>query len=124
MITLDSEPAPSLSNLDYVYDSYFDKWDGYLIFNQSNTPIVDIFVGISPPCGQYDQLYAPRKGTNYLYLEGECEFTLNNSHFHPDYIRTDFNVSEYLVLKENKILDEIFPTVPYSVSTDFTINFF
>eukprot|EP00350_Pseudokeronopsis_sp_OXSARD2_P008138 CAMPEP_0170552614 /NCGR_PEP_ID=MMETSP0211-20121228/10486_1 /TAXON_ID=311385 /ORGANISM="Pseudokeronopsis sp., Strain OXSARD2" /LENGTH=143 /DNA_ID=CAMNT_0010860439 /DNA_START=345 /DNA_END=776 /DNA_ORIENTATION=+ len=106
-IAKDSNKSVSLKGLDYSIDPFKDKWDGYIIYNQTNAPISNLYINIAPPCGESDVSFTPRKGPTRLYKEGECDFEMRGSPFHPHYYSTGFTVSEYNVLSENKLLNSI-----------------
>eukprot|EP00350_Pseudokeronopsis_sp_OXSARD2_P010840 CAMPEP_0170545362 /NCGR_PEP_ID=MMETSP0211-20121228/3776_1 /TAXON_ID=311385 /ORGANISM="Pseudokeronopsis sp., Strain OXSARD2" /LENGTH=173 /DNA_ID=CAMNT_0010849245 /DNA_START=325 /DNA_END=846 /DNA_ORIENTATION=- len=111
-----------LDDLDYRVEEFMNNWDGYLIYNESSTPIASFYINIAPPCGELASLYTPRDGPSRLYEEGYCGFQMNDSPFHPEYIATGFTDDEYSVLSDNDYLDNVLKKVPDAETADMTSN--
>ena len=90
-------------------------------------PLVDLFIGTSPPCGdttvafyQRTDLVFPLNGNS-----GECTFEVAGNKYNNRYLRTGFNTTEYDVIIGNG-LDrglEIINFLPY-LKSRFEDSFF
>lgn len=76
-----------------------------LMQKNASNPIVDLHYGLSRPCGDVNYHYQPRDTkVNDLMKVGECEFDMNGTVLHPEYIDTGLKESEYDVFYNNQIL--------------------
>ena len=80
----------------------------YEVLNRTQkNPIVNFYIGLSPPCGNRRHDYMKRSSTlDKIYKEGDsCRFEMNGTAIHPEYYETGLYYPELKVLSDNKLLD-------------------
>jgi hypothetical protein len=62
----------------------------YLIDNSAYDPVVELYLGLSPPCpdGTNISQRAINISSKYIIPEKKCDFKMNGSYIHPDYRST------------------------------------
>lgn len=90
----------------YFTETYGANWALAEIEDAEHTHMADLYINLSPPCGNVEENYAFRStNSKEVFETGECSFSMNGSVFHPGYISTGFQETELDVLKENNLLD-------------------
>ena len=113
------------ATLESSFDESGTQWDSYLFYNASDSPIVDFYINIAPPCGDRDDDYYPRVGSSKTYEEGSCSYKAEDgSKTHPDYIPSGFILTEYDVLQENDKLDDVEKKVYDYSASDLLNNYY
>ena len=72
----------------------------YSVYNMQSPPMAELYINLSPPCGDTSDDYVERERIpiNKLYKKGSCSFEMNDKKIHPSFIDTGFRQSEYSVL--------------------------
>lgn len=103
----------NIGGLSYTQQSFGSGWNTYPIYDYTNEPIVDFYVGVSQPCGDTSEALAARTSPiSPVYQQGECTFSMNGSSFHPNYYSSGYYESESALYQENLLYPVIADRVP------------
>jgi hypothetical protein len=91
--------------------------------NNDSNPIVSLYGGLSPPCGDPSYAYGERKViiSNY-YKTGWCDFDIDDSKFNSLYKETGLSGTEFDVYTDNDLISTLEIEVPYYNESELLLN--